>query len=137
MSTGTQSQWPLNLPSRASAPVESHGFDHDDMALAVEIQDSMGDSYWRCIELDRHDGTPPMPLTWKTLMCLGGEFIERFGYEEAQRYVTAVLDSRTNADALLPFIALVTNLKARYGPRGHVGLSAVLACELAVTGRDR
>jgi hypothetical protein len=132
-----QSQWPLNLPSMASAPVEPDGFDHNEMALDVALQESMGDTYWRCIELDRHDGTPPMPLTWKTLMCLGGEFIERFGYEEAQRYVTAVIDSRADADALLPFIALVTNLKARYGLRGHVGLSAVLACELAVTGRDR
>jgi hypothetical protein len=132
-----ETQWPLNLPPMAGAPVGPGDTDHNEMAMDAALQEEIGDGYWRCIELDRHDGTPPMPLRWKTLMCLGGEFVERFGYEEAQRYVTAVLDSRTNADALLPFTALVTNLAARYGPQGHVGLSAVLACELAVTGRGR
>lgn len=93
---------------------------------------------WRCHELDRHDAQPYEdfePLRWATFMTMSGEFIARFGYAEARRFVTAVNDSAEDEDALLPFADLVTNLELRFGASGPAALSAQLAADLAIEGR--
>lgn len=129
--------WPLGYRN----VFNSKQSDLNSIAFEVAFTESVpAPERWRCHELDRHAVQPYdqlEPLAWKTFMVMSGEFVDRFGYEEAQRYVTAVLDARHDEDALLPFIDLVTNLRLRFGPKGPVALGAMLAAELAVTGRGR
>lgn len=129
--------WPMGYRDEAGGPAGIFGGIAANLAF---VEATPTPERWRCHELDRHDSQPYdgyEPLTWATFMAMGGEFIERFGYEEAQRFVTAELDSRNDEEALLPFLDLVTNLRLRFGPNGPVALGALLAAELAVTGRGR
>jgi hypothetical protein len=130
------SEWPFTEPLLDGAPVvDANGIN---MMLAESVvQGIVRDEYWRHVEKARHDGNPPMEFNWKTFMCISGEFIDRFGYEEARRYCTSVLAGRTDPEALLPFAALVQNLQDRYGPDGHEYLGMMLAVELHLTGRAR
>jgi hypothetical protein len=127
----TPQPWPMGIHRRE----REHGIEFE-IAFAEAIP---APERWRCHELDRHDGQErgTEPITWQTFMCMSGEYIDRWGYEEAQRYVTAVIDGRDSERALLPFADLVENLKLRFGWRGPVCLGAMLAAELAVTGRGR
>jgi hypothetical protein len=128
--------WPFTEPPMAGGPViDIYGAN---VMLAESVmQGIVGDEWWGQVEKDRHDGSPPMEFDFKTFMSISGEFIDRFGYEEARRYCACVLAGRTDPDALLPFAALVQNLQDRYGPDAHELLGSLLFAELYLTGRTR
>lgn len=128
--------WPLGLRSIWNSKQR----DLKSVAFEVAFTEAIPmPERWRCHELDRFDGQEigTEPITWKEFMCMSGEFIDRWGYEEAQRFVDAGIASRHDEDAFLPWADLVENLRLRFGWRGPLCLAAMLAAELAVTGRGR
>lgn len=128
----TAQPWPMGYEKRAGMTSDLP-FDSALTALALLAVDEQ--AYWRCHDLDRAQDGYPLHLTTREAVSLSGEFIERFGYDAAKRFITEVLHTpEESVDC--EFLELRTNLRQRFGRKGPLYLAGYLAAERAITGHE-